>query len=100
MDFNDEEIIDDLIVENLSYNKKEITSEENKTSNENKIENFNSGKSNEKEIRKEENKIYDETEETSDKYKDIKKLKNISKRNNNINNTIIPQKPELKIKYK
>lgn len=100
MDFNDEEIIDDLIVENLSYNKKEITSEENKTSNENKLDNFNIEKSNEKEIKKEENKIYDETAETSDKYKDINKLKNISTRNNNINNTIIPQKPELKIKYK
>ena len=100
MDFNDEEIIDDLIVENLSYNKKEITSEENKTSNENKIENFNSGKSNEKEIRKEENKIYDETEETSDKYKDINKLKKTPTKNNNKNNTIISQKPELKIKNK
>ena len=100
MDFNDEEIIDDLIVENLSYNKKEITSEENKTSNENKIENFNSGKSNEKEIRKEENKIYDETEEKSDKYKDINKLKKTPTKNNNKNNTIISQKPELKIKNK
>ena len=100
MDFNDEEIIDDLIVENLSYNKKEITSEENKTSNENKIENFNSGKSNEKEIRKEENKIYDETEEKSNKYKDINKLKKTPTKNNNKNNTIISQKPELKIKNK
>lgn len=52
MDFNDEEIIDDLIVENLSYNKKEITSEENKTSNENKLDNFNIEKSNEKEIKR------------------------------------------------
>ena len=83
MDFNDEnenEIIDDLIVENLSYNGKELnTTEENKTLNENKKENDKNEKLEEKIIKKENNKISEEKNKINDKNQNSNKTKKVIK---------------------
>ena len=84
MDFNDEnenEIIDDLIVENLSYNGKELnTTEENKTLNENKKENDKNEKLEEKIIKKENNKISEEKIKINDKNQNSNKTKKVIKK--------------------
>ena len=83
MDFNDEnenEIIDDLIVENLSYNGKELnTTEENKTLNENKKDNDKNEKLEEKIIKKENNKISKEKNKINDKNQNSNKTKKVIK---------------------
>ena len=84
MDYNDEnknEIIDDLIVENLSYNGKELnTNEENKSLNENKKENNKIEKLDKKEIKKDNNKILDEKIKTNEKNQNSNKIKKITKK--------------------
>ena len=83
MDFNDEnknEIIDDLIVENLSYNGKELnTTEENKTLNENKKENNKNEKLEEIIIKKENNKISEEKIKINDENQNSNKTKKVIK---------------------
>ena len=81
MDFNDEnknEIIDDLIVENLSYNGKELnTTEDNKTLNENIKENNKNENLEEIIIKKENNKISEEKIKINDKNQNSNKTKKV-----------------------